>query len=146
MSAEAVARALLSVRPESQAPLTISSYQTAHGVCSDEYVQRAVGGTFCHLSGWQRVVERTWGHANHSLLAMRDGQVVGVLPLFHVQSRVFGSMLISSPNAVYGGVVADDQPARLALLQRAKQVAEMSAHLGALKDVGELMALVAKAG
>ena len=89
----------------------------------DAYVHRAAGATFCHLSGWQRVIERTWQHRNHSLHAERGGQITGVLPLFHVRSPLFGSMLISTPNAVYGGVVADDAETRLALLERASQLA-----------------------
>ncbi len=46
--------------------------------------------------------------------------ITGVLPLFHVRSRLFGSMLVSSPNAVYGGVLADDEASRQALLEAAK--------------------------
>jgi FemAB-related protein (PEP-CTERM system-associated) len=89
------------------------------------------------------VVERTWGHSNCSLLAERDGKVAGVLPLFHVASRVFGSMLISSPNAVYGGVVADDETARLALLQKAQQLAaELQVDFLELRNPPESLALV----
>lgn len=88
----------------------------------DEYVKGAPAATFCHLSGWQRVIERTWQHRNYSLYAERGQKIVGVLPLFHVQSPLFGSMLISTPNAVYGGVVADDAEAQEALLKRAQEL------------------------
>jgi FemAB-related protein (PEP-CTERM system-associated) len=90
----------------------------------DEYVRRAPGATFCHLAGWQRVIENTWQHLNQSLYAERAGRIVGVLPLFYVSSRLFGSMLLSTPNAVYGGVVADDAAARQALLAQAQRLAE----------------------
>jgi FemAB-related protein (PEP-CTERM system-associated) len=123
MAAEAVVRAPASILPEVCAHLTVKSYQATHSAQWDAYVKRAAGGTFCHLSGWLRVIEHTWGHANHSLLAERGGQVAGVLPLFHVHSRVFGSMLISTPNAVYGGVIADDEETRQALLEKAKHLA-----------------------
>lgn len=123
MTAEAVARGLSTAGPVTQAPLTVGAYQPGQHARWDAYVRQASGGTFCHLSGWLRVLERTWGHINYSLLAERGGHVVGVLPLFHVQSRIFGSMLVSTPNAVYGGIVADDEAARLALLQKAKQLA-----------------------
>jgi FemAB-related protein (PEP-CTERM system-associated) len=89
----------------------------------DDYVRRAGGATFCHLSGWARVVERTWGHRSYYLSAEREGAVVGVLPLFHVSSRLFGSMLVSTPNAIYGGVVADDVQVRQALITEAKRLA-----------------------
>jgi FemAB-related protein (PEP-CTERM system-associated) len=88
----------------------------------DEYVKSAPAATFCHLSGWQRVIERTWQHRNYSLYAERGHEIVGVLPLFHVRSPLFGSMLVSTPNAVYGGVVADDTEAQEALLKRAQEL------------------------
>lgn len=49
--------------------------------------------------------------------------MVGVLPLFYVSTRLFGTMLVSSPNAVYGGVLADDEATRRALLEAAKKLA-----------------------
>ncbi len=121
MTAAAVAE---SAPPSEHALSEVKLYTEAVAVRWDEYVKRAAGGTFCHLSGWQRVIESTWQHRNHSLYAERAGQIVGVLPLFYVSSRLFGSMLLSTPNAVYGGVVADDAAARQALLTQAKQLAE----------------------
>jgi FemAB-related protein (PEP-CTERM system-associated) len=89
----------------------------------DHYVRRAPDGTFCHLSGWSRAVEQTWCHDSASLYAERDGDMVGVLPLFLVRSRLFGTMLVSTPNAVYGGPLADDPDARRALVIEAKRLA-----------------------
>jgi FemAB-related protein (PEP-CTERM system-associated) len=89
----------------------------------DRYVRRAPRGTFCHLSGWSRAVEQTWGHDALSLYAERDGVMVGVLPLFLVRSRAFGTMLVSTPNAVYGGPLADDPHAWRALIVEAKRLA-----------------------
>ncbi len=135
MTAEAALQALMSTGPgapkilplsvAAPARLTIKKYTPAceaERVRWDGYVKRAAGATFCHLSGWQRVIERTWQHRNHSLYAERGQHIVGVLPLFHVQSPLFGSMLISTPNAVYGGVVADDAEARQALLKCAREL------------------------
>ena len=47
----------------------------------DEYVQRAPGGTFFHLAGWRRAVERVMGHRGMDLLALEGERIVGVLPL-----------------------------------------------------------------
>ena len=105
------------------AQLAVKRYSGARAVEWDDYVRRAAGGTFCHLTGWGRVVERTWRHRPHYLFAEREGAVVGVLPLFHVRSRLFGSMLVSTPNAIYGGVLADDTDARRALIAEAKRLA-----------------------
>ncbi len=58
-----------------------------------------------------------------SLLAERDGELCGVLPLFHIRSKLFGSMLISTPNAVYGGAIADDSESHRAMIESAKALA-----------------------
>jgi hypothetical protein len=82
------------------------------------------GGTFCHLPGWSRVVERTWDHAPRHLAAFRGHALVGVLPLFHVKSRIVGSSLISIPNAVYGGALGDDEIVCRALLDSARALGQ----------------------
>ncbi len=83
-----------------------------------------------------RVVERTWRHRSHCLYAERDHRVAGVLPLFHVASRMFGSMLVSTPNAVYGGVVADDDDVYAELIEAAKSLAtELRVDYLELRDV-----------
>ena len=46
----------------------------------DRFVRGALGGTFFHLSGWRRAVERVMHHTGSDLLAYRGGEMVGVLP------------------------------------------------------------------
>jgi FemAB-related protein (PEP-CTERM system-associated) len=75
----------------------------------DNYVQQHVAGTFFHLSGWKTVIEQAYGHDTCYLLAKKDEQIVGVLPLGHIKSRLFGNALISNPFCVYGGAISDDQ-------------------------------------
>src|SRR5205823_471727 len=57
------------------------------------------------------------------LVAQLHARTVGVLPLFHVRSRLFGSTLVSTPNAVYGGPIGDDAEARIALTTAATRLA-----------------------
>ncbi len=102
---------------------TIKYYTSSCAAKWDAYVRRAAPGTFCHLTGWGSVIERTWGHRPYYLYAERDAAVVGVLPLFYVRSRLFDTVLVSTPNAVYGGAVADDWLTRQALIEAAKQLA-----------------------
>jgi FemAB-related protein (PEP-CTERM system-associated) len=56
-------------------------------------------------------------------MAERSGGVVGVLPLFQVNSILAGRLLTSLPYATYGGVLADDGDAARALLTEAKAIA-----------------------
>lgn len=73
----------------------------------NEFVERADGPAYTHW-GWSRAVA-TYGHDRWHLLA-RDretGAVAAALPLFHVESRLFGSQLLSPAFAERGGIVAD---------------------------------------
>ncbi len=74
----------------------------------DAFVHQCSIGTFFHLSGWKRVIEQAYGHKCHFLYAEKNGDIVGVLPLAHQRSLLFGSALISLPFCVYGGVASDD--------------------------------------
>lgn len=90
----------------------------------DAYVSRTPDATFFHLAGWLRAIETSTPHRSHALLAERDGEICGILPLVHTRSKLFGSALVSTPFCVYGGVVADDAETRQALLDQACQLAE----------------------
>jgi FemAB-related protein (PEP-CTERM system-associated) len=113
---------------ESPFCISIRTYSNAEAGKWDDFVRRAADATFCHLSGWLRVIERVWRHQSHSIFAERNGRIVGVAPLFRVANSplgpLFGSRLVSTPNAVYGGVVAEDAPARAALIKTARSLAK----------------------
>jgi FemAB-related protein (PEP-CTERM system-associated) len=68
-------------------------------------VTGAADSSFCHLWGWRGVIEDEMGHAAVFRGARADegAAVAGVLPLFHVRSRLFGHHLVSVPFLNYGG-------------------------------------------
>ena len=86
----------------------------------DSFVMATPEATFFHRAAWRDVIERAFGHRTLFLYAERDGRICGVLPLARVKSLLFGDALISLPFCVYGGVVAEDQDARDALLDAAE--------------------------
>ena len=90
----------------------------------DDFVRSRPAATFFHRSGWQEVVSRTFGYSDRSLAAWRDGAIRGILPLVRVPTLPWGSALVSSPQAVYGGPVADDDATRDALLAQAAREGE----------------------
>lgn len=92
----------------------------------DDYVLSRPGATFFHRAGWEEVIRRAFGHRTHYLCARQAGEVVGVLPLVHVKSLLFGNALVSTPFCVYGGVVADTEAVREALEAAACRLAEES--------------------
>jgi FemAB-related protein (PEP-CTERM system-associated) len=92
---------------------------TAGEAAWDAFVAAHPQGTFFHRAAWRGVIERAFGHRTHYLMAERDGAVVGVLPLGHVTSPLFGNTFISVPFCVYGGPLAVEQEAFSALTEAA---------------------------
>lgn len=89
----------------------------------DQFVKASPSGTFYHLTGWKRVVERALGHRCYMLAARQDGVITGVFPIAWVRNRLFGDCLVSMPLAVYGGICADDESSYQALLKAGSALA-----------------------
>lgn len=75
--------------------------------------------SFFHRSGWRDVIEKVYHQRCYYLYAERDGRIVGVLPLVHVRSPVFGDRLISTAFTIGGGSAVLDEEARAALDEEA---------------------------
>src|SRR5688572_13379593 len=75
----------------------------------DEFIKSHPHGSPFHLMAWQRLIRTTFGfEPKHVVAQERDSrQICGVLPLFLVRSAIFGRMLVSTPQAAYGGVLAE---------------------------------------
>ena len=69
----------------------------------DHYVNHHAEGTFFHTLAWRGAVRAAFGHEDYYLTALRAQQVVGVLPLTHIASRLTGRRLVSVPYGVGGG-------------------------------------------
>ncbi len=81
----------------------------------DAFVREHPMGTVFHLSAWGRAIEKTFGHKAYYFAAVRGQDMLGVLPLIHVKSRLFGNSLVSNAFAVYGGPVAVSDDAHAVL-------------------------------
>lgn len=90
----------------------------------DRFVLEHPAATFCHRAGWARVLRRAFGYDTHFLYVEQGEHITGVLPLVAVRSRLFGSYLVSSAFAVYGGPLYADDTARRLLTARALEIAE----------------------
>jgi serine/alanine adding enzyme len=73
---------------------------------------------------WLEILEHAFGHKPYLLIARRDGLPVGTLNLALVESRLFGRFLISLPYVNSAGVVARDDAAANALIERAAELAD----------------------
>ena len=94
------------------------------GKAWDDFVVRQPGGTFFHRAGWQRAIGRTFGYRSHCFAAWRGGRIAGVLPLFQVPTLPWGHALVSAPQAVYGGPLADGADSLDTLLRHARSLGE----------------------
>src|SRR5205085_10032659 len=73
----------------------------------------------------KNTIQETFGHQPRHIVARDEqGSVVGVLPLFLVRSRLFGRMLVSTPQAAYGGILANSDPVTQTVFDRARDLAK----------------------
>lgn len=89
----------------------------------DAFVQTCANATFFHRAGWERIEREVFRHETHFIYACQGTDIVGVLPLARVRSRLFGHALVSLPFAVYGGVASNSDAARDALEAHAQTLA-----------------------
>ena len=90
----------------------------------DAFVMACPQASFFHRSAWQSIIGKVFRHDTY-FLYVRDGDTIeGVLPLAHVNSRLFGNALVGLPFAVYGGVAASSSEAAQALEQEAQAIAQ----------------------
>ncbi len=84
----------------------------------DEYVQNTRGALPFHLSGWQAVMQKSYGFPSWYLVARKGSRIEGVLPLFKVTSKLVGTSVTSLP----GGICTENPAAATALLERAEEI------------------------
>jgi len=94
----------------------------------DAFVSAAPGSSGYHRIVWRDILQRSFGHRPVYLACREGGAITGVLPLIHMQSRLFGSFLVSLPFVTYGGLLCRDKAGAEALLALA---AELRDRLGA---------------
>jgi len=113
------------------APLTLHLLQPGDYARWDAFVRACPEATFFHLSGWQPVIEQSFGIKTWFYYVEQDGAIQGVLPLAELKSRMFGHALGAMPFCVYGGPATlggDGGPAVHAMLDAAAD--ELAQRLG----------------
>ena len=90
----------------------------------DDFVQAHPRSSPFHLLAWKRTIEESFRYRPCYLVARGGGVIRAVLPLFLVRNPLLGKALISSPFAVYGGILADSAGARDALYGYVKGLGE----------------------
>jgi len=101
----------------------LAASDTENSARWEAFVQACPEATFFHRAAWQSILRNVFRHPTYFLYAEHDGEILGVLPLAHIKSRLFGNSLIALPFAVYGGVAASTTEAAAALEQEAQSLA-----------------------
>ncbi len=104
----------------------VSVHEAADADAADwqRYVFAHPRATFFHRFEWRALIAEQWRHKPHFLIARRGDEIVGLLPLALMKTRLFGTSLVSLPFCVYGGPLTDDPEALAALDARALEIAQ----------------------
>ena len=101
--------------------ITVSS--AAEAIQWDAYVRSSVVAKGCHQYGWRSVFVKSYRHPCHYLAAIAPtGKWRGILPLVHVNSKIFGNNLVSLPFVNHGGLLCDEDLAGTMLLEAAEKL------------------------
>jgi FemAB-related protein (PEP-CTERM system-associated) len=106
-------------KPSCAGPLEVRTMDDCDAVRWDSFVFSHPQGTFFHRIGWRNLFRDVFGLDPHYLLAERDSNIVGVLPLVLQRSMLFGTALISLPFCVESGPLARDGEVDAALTSAA---------------------------
>jgi serine/alanine adding enzyme len=85
----------------------------------DAFVAGRPEGSVYHRSVYRALIAEATGHDPQLLRALSGGRLVGVLPLVHLRSAVFGNYFVGLPYFNHCGVLAESDAARNALLDAA---------------------------
>lgn len=105
-------------------PMRIRHCHAGDEAAWDAFVNAHPWGSPLHLIAWRRVIEESFQYKPLYLLMERGGRIRAVLPLFLVDTLLTGKILLSTPFAVYGGILADDDEATQAMHDHVRQLGE----------------------
>lgn len=104
--------------------ISVQELEDKHAQAWDAFVLEHPHGSPFHMLAWKRSIEETFGYTPKCLIALDGTGVRGVLPLFIVRNLKLRRIMISSPFAVYGGVLADSEEAKTALGRHLERLAQ----------------------
>lgn len=97
--------------------LTIREAQDNDKEAWDHYVAHHPDASPYHLFAWKRAVEDSYGHRCHYLMAEKDGEVAGVIPLIRLKIPFLLDELVALPFCDLGGPLITTPSSHAALLK-----------------------------
>jgi FemAB-related protein (PEP-CTERM system-associated) len=105
------------------APAEVESLDEGSRAAWDRFVREQRAASGYQLWGWTDLIRDALKLEVHRLAALRDGELVGILPLVRQRLWPLGATLISLPFVNYAGLVATDAEAEARLLDAAVELA-----------------------
>lgn len=91
----------------------------------NRYVASHPAASIYHRFEWRELIQNTFGHECYYLSAQNTAhEIVGVLPLVRLKSRLFGDYMVSMPYFNYGGALADSAAIEARLMLEAGNLAK----------------------
>lgn len=90
-----------------------------------EFAASVPDATQAHMIEWRDIIAGVFGYEAVYRVARRNGCICGVLPAFLVRSAFLGPHIISVPFLNWGGICAEDETARIALIEDAHRAVEL---------------------
>lgn len=110
--------------------ITVSNYIPEDSWNWDEYVSSHPKSSLYHLSSFKTIIEESYEHKARYLVATAEQaestepKIVGILPLIHMKSLLFGNNLISMPFFDVAGILSNDEAVERSLISRAIEMAK----------------------
>ncbi len=103
----------------------------------NRYVESNPASSLYHRVEWKHLIETVFGHECYYFYASINEQVVGILPLVRLNSRLFGDFMVSMPYFNSGGAIANSLQIEQQLMLTANELAEKidSTHIEYRDDI-----------
>ena len=89
----------------------------------NKYVHSHPASCAYHLFDFKLIIEQSFQHPAYYIAAFNDAQsIVGIFPVIHTKSRLFGSYMTSIPYFNYGGPLSDNKSIEQQLLRYAEDL------------------------
>ena len=78
--------------------MKIKLVDNSHKQKWNDYINAHPKATYCHLFEWKNIIEKAYKLQSHYLIVEHiEEDIVGVLPLFLIKSKLFDNKLVSLP-------------------------------------------------
>jgi serine/alanine adding enzyme len=89
----------------------------------NKFVKLHSAGTIYHLHEWRDLIYKLFGHKSYYLFSEdNSGDIIGILPMIRLKSRLFGDYIVSMPYVNYGSAIAATREQENELMEHANSL------------------------